>query len=73
MSATYSRPAKKVCAFWSLGISPQSGDTTSSITCRIFLDGTEISTQTSTGAYSVSCAMPADKDPMHAKKAVSKG
>lgn len=39
--------------FWSLGVNAQGSDATVSITCRIFLDGKEISTQTSTGAYSI--------------------
>jgi hypothetical protein len=39
--------------FWSLGVSAQGSAATGSLTCHIFLDGKEISTQTSTGAYSV--------------------
>ncbi len=39
--------------FWSLGVSAQGSGATGSITCRIFRDGNEISTQTSTGAYSM--------------------
>lgn len=41
---------------WSLGVSAQAGDGTSSITCRILMNGKEIAAQTSTGPYSiVSC------------------
>lgn len=41
---------------WSLGVSAQAGSETTSITCRILVNGKEISAQTSTGAYSiVSC------------------
>ncbi|MCQ9162969.1 hypothetical protein [Arthrobacter sp. STN4] len=39
--------------FWSLGVGATAGETTTSITCRILMDGTEVSKQTSTGAYSL--------------------
>lgn len=38
---------------WSLGVSAQAGAGTSSITCRILMDGREIAKQTSTGPYSI--------------------
>lgn len=38
---------------WSLGVSAQAGAGTASVTCRIMLDGREISKQTSTGPYAL--------------------
>lgn len=38
---------------WSLGVSAQAGAGTSSVTCRILVNGREIAAQTSTGQYSV--------------------
>lgn len=39
--------------FWSLGVNAQAGANTSTITCRILLNGRELAKQTSTGPYSV--------------------
>lgn len=40
-------------SFWSLGVIAQAGTGTSKITCRILLNGNELSSQASTGQYSV--------------------